>query len=268
MQQTPGIILTRESRCELRSAGVARFITLSQKPGSVLLPPEFTCIGNVSEHVLRPGSEFRLNTVEDCYILLIPLVGSIGVGKDIIDPDEAFHCRAHERQCLTVYNPFKRETVSFIEVRLSPGTNPDIKAEAMNVDGLPFLGIDVSNVEPDIVKAGVSNIGFGAADVKPDTSNLTQHVTRIHIDEHLNDLVHLPAGHVQSRVMIGKFRGKVDRELNLHRFRGALFMNLCGTFEIQGRLLLDRDAIALWDIDTVAFESLAEESILLVVLPA
>jgi quercetin 2,3-dioxygenase len=67
-------------------------------------------------------------------------------------------------------------------------------------------------------------------------------------------------------IFIGKFDGRVEDEIDLKDKGGKAFaINLSGSIEVQERLLFERDAVMIWDCNEVGFESLAYESILLLI---
>jgi quercetin 2,3-dioxygenase len=76
----------------------------------------------------------------------------------------------------------------------------------------------------------------------------------------------LPIEGLKNNIFIGKFDGRVEGEINLKdKGKKAFSINLSGSIEVQERLLFERDAVMIWDCDEVSFESLAYESILLVI---
>jgi quercetin 2,3-dioxygenase len=71
---------------------------------------------------------------------------------------------------------------------------------------------------------------------------------------------------LKNHIYIGKFDGRVEGEIDLKdKAKKAFAINLSGSIEVQERLLFERDAVMIWDCDDIGFESLAYESILLVI---
>jgi quercetin 2,3-dioxygenase len=71
---------------------------------------------------------------------------------------------------------------------------------------------------------------------------------------------------LKNNIYIGKFDGRIEGEIDLKdKAKKAFAINLSGSIEVQERLLFERDAVMVWDCDELGFESLANESILLVI---
>lgn len=71
---------------------------------------------------------------------------------------------------------------------------------------------------------------------------------------------------LKNSIYIGKFDRRIEGEIDLKdKAKKAFAINLSGSIEVQERLLFERDAVMVWDCDELGFESLANESILLVI---
>lgn len=66
-----------------------------------------------------------------------------------------------------------------------------------------------------------------------------------------------------TRVQIGKFEMRKETDFFSNEINGVFCFVIQGSFEIAGRLLHSKDALALWNINLVEIESLGKESILL-----
>ncbi|OIN61128.1 pirin family protein [Arsenicibacter rosenii] len=79
----------------------------------------------------------------------------------------------------------------------------------------------------------------------------------------------LPAGSTAINVTIGQYGGREEDRMKVSDPETGLFAFVVeGAFEVQNRLLHARDSIALWDIDTVDFEALSNNALILFVDPA
>lgn len=68
------------------------------------------------------------------------------------------------------------------------------------------------------------------------------------------------------KMNMGKFAGKKDFSYRPHKREGnkSLFYVVNGSFEIEGRLLQDRDGLMLWNTEQIQVESLEDDSVLLI----
>lgn len=71
---------------------------------------------------------------------------------------------------------------------------------------------------------------------------------------------------INNKIAIGKFDKRIEGAIDLiDKNERCIAINLSGSFEFQDRLLNERDAVLLWNCPNAEFESLAPESILLVI---
>lgn len=82
------------------------------------------------------------------------------------------------------------------------------------------------------------------------------------INEEKNSLIDLFSKSSNSK--IGKYKGREKGIYKLSNADGCLFVFIIeGAFEVQGRLLHQRDGLALWDVNEVDFEALSNDAIIL-----
>lgn len=68
------------------------------------------------------------------------------------------------------------------------------------------------------------------------------------------------------RFHIGKFSGRTDTALQLQSTDGAVFVFIIeGAFEVQGRLLQQRDGLSIASVSTLDFEALSNDAILFII---
>jgi hypothetical protein len=67
------------------------------------------------------------------------------------------------------------------------------------------------------------------------------------------------------KAKMGLFNGREEALYNINNPNNGLFaFVVAGAFEVQGRLLEQRDALALWQLDAAEIEALSENAVLLV----
>jgi quercetin 2,3-dioxygenase len=98
----------------------------------------------------------------------------------------------------------------------------------------------------------------------PQNKESAQYFDTFDLEANQNSLIELKNENLPNHIFIGKFIGKKDGEINL-RENKAFAINITGSIEVQERLLFERDAVMVWDCDEISFESLANESILLLI---
>jgi hypothetical protein len=64
---------------------------------------------------------------------------------------------------------------------------------------------------------------------------------------------------------VGRFKGRGENGYSLSPSSALYSFVLAGVFEIDGRLLHERDGIALWATDKIEMEALSNDAILLTI---
>jgi hypothetical protein len=67
------------------------------------------------------------------------------------------------------------------------------------------------------------------------------------------------------KMSIGIFDARVEGIYKLQSKNGVFAFVISGAFEFQNRLLEDRDALSIWAIDEIEFESLTQNSLLIII---
>ncbi|RZK75404.1 MAG: hypothetical protein EOO92_16310 [Pedobacter sp.] len=67
------------------------------------------------------------------------------------------------------------------------------------------------------------------------------------------------------KVSIGRFQGRGENEYTINKTSMLYCFVLAGAFEIDGRLLQDRDGIALYSTDIIEMEALSDNALLLTI---
>jgi len=91
------------------------------------------------------------------------------------------------------------------------------------------------------------------------------HLYHFDLDTHKNKMTNV-FGNSALSISLGKFEMRRETVYYLSgRNRACFCLVIQGSFEIAGRLLHERDALAVWDTEEIDIESLGKESILLLI---
>ncbi|MFT4095403.1 MAG: hypothetical protein QM640_17380 [Niabella sp.] len=85
------------------------------------------------------------------------------------------------------------------------------------------------------------------------------------LDNNRNEMLDV-LGNGNMRISLGKFEMRRETQhYLLNESNSSFCVVIQGSFEIEGRLLHERDALAVWNTETLDIESLGKESILLLI---
>jgi Quercetinase C-terminal cupin domain len=85
------------------------------------------------------------------------------------------------------------------------------------------------------------------------------------LDENLNKLVELETS-LSPKIYLGKFPAREEFLINFKEKTKAYFFVVNGSFEANGMLLHNRDSASFVEIESLDFESLSSESIVVVIV--
>lgn len=188
----------------------------------------------LNDDMLAGGSSLSMLVEEDSYIILLPIAGAIVYNDS--ENNESLMAAGQIRVAYTVkgttfeiINPFKDEVINFLQVW--------IKADKKIVPSSCISTYDVNEFQNSLIK------------ISP---------------RQLNSSV-LPFS-----ISIGKFAGRGETTYQITEQTKSLFvLVLAGAFEVEGRLLHERDGLALWNAREIEIEALSNDAILLTIeLPA
>jgi len=168
---------------------------------------------------------------ESSYILLLPVVGALyykdSRGNEMmINAGELLMINLPCRESFEISNPYENDLVNFLQIRIQSGI---------------------------------------------DTPGTTPLLFRFNLAENKNQLLDINnTGNIVASYpycSIGQFDGREEAVYRMKNSRHGLFVFVIeGAFEVQGRLLHPRDALALWDIsEPVDLEALSNEAIIFMV---
>ncbi|MDQ4140772.1 MAG: hypothetical protein M3142_09630 [Bacteroidota bacterium] len=234
MKQTPGKIYLAEQRGIAETAKSIRFSTFNfndfyqehkQPIGSLYL---------VNEEILA-GSQSLITKVEqDSHIVIIPLAGAVQIylSEDnfkMVDVGEVLVITAPANQFLCLANPYDHDIIHFLQFALKTDNFLNTTNSQLFQYKFEELENQLAAIIPEGTKGNVSP-GF------PFSLNL------------------------------GRFDGRREATYQMQDIKSICFaFVLSGAFEAQGRLLHEKDGLALWDTEELEFEALSNNAILFVI---
>jgi quercetin 2,3-dioxygenase len=182
----------------------------------------------LNDDMLAGGRSLSMLVEDDSYVILLPLAGAINCKKE------------NTNETLVAAGQVLVHSInSGRKIEIS---NP-FKEEAIN-----FLQIWIRARED---KKELDDVPLTYDDVNEDLNQL------INIFPIKNDL--------QFSISIGKFSGRGETVYKPTGGNGCFLFVLEGAFEAEGRLLHERDGLALWDTDDIEIEALSNDAIMLLI---
>ncbi|GAB3226181.1 pirin family protein [Hymenobacter seoulensis] len=228
MRHTPGKMYLAEQRGLAESAQHRRYSTFSFGSFQHEHKGAFGGLFGLNEETLATSHSLELVAEQASHLLVIPITGGV---KVTASPGYAALVHVEEIQLLTLP---AQSTVQF--------TNP------YDTELISFLHLWLT-AEPE--------------------ASFSDHIYTFEAPEIANTLTEVVAAEVGSALpfslSLGRFAGRHEA---IHTLRGAnrqLFVFvLAGAFEVAGRLLHEKDGLALWETSEIELEALSENALVLV----
>lgn len=183
-------------------------------------------LNQISDITIVPNCSLKLQVDKDSVIVIIPLVGVL----EIFENNEA-----------VFLEPSKYSIKRIVAHEVYEIGNP------YDTDHVNFIQLNLSK---DIF-IGKSEVFFG----------------EFNLDDNRNNLVSIGLDTINyAEVYMGKFGCKKESVFTHEDSFNAYFFVINGSFEVNGMLLHPRDSASFAEINMLDFESLSEESILLVLI--
>jgi quercetin 2,3-dioxygenase len=183
-------------------------------------------LNQLNDITIAPNCGLKLQVDKDSVIVIIPLVGVL----EIFENDEA-----------VFLEPSKYSIKSIAAHEVYEIRNP------YDTDHINFIQLNLSK---DIF-IGKSEVVFG----------------EFNLDDNLNNLVSIGLDTLNyAEVYMGKFGCNKESFLTDEDSFDAYFFVINGSFEVNGMLLHPRDSASFAEINMLDFESLSEESMLIVLI--
>ncbi|HEX8428416.1 hypothetical protein [Hymenobacter sp.] len=229
MKQTPGKIFLADQRGLVETSTFRRYSTFNFGAYAHEHKQPFGSLYAVNEETLGSGQQLKFTAEQASYILLIPVTGDVLVTSSVGQT----HLGVEQMQLLTVpanaiiqlTNPYETELVTFLHFWLEAG-------DAVAALECQTFDFQLSATENQLA-AVVSSPTAGQA---------------------------LPF-----IVSLGRFAGREEVNYRLEKDASLFAFVLGGAFEVEGRLLHEKDGLALWDTEEVELEALSNNALVVVV---
>jgi redox-sensitive bicupin YhaK (pirin superfamily) len=184
----------------------------------------------LNDDMLDGGRSLSMLVEEDSYIILLPVAGAIAYkdtakNESLLAAGQVQVAYTAKGTTFEITNPFKEELVNFLQIW--------IRADKKMVPSSCVSTYDVNEFQNSLIK------------ISP---------------QRLNSLV-LPFS-----VSIGEFAGRGETTYQTTEQTKFLFVFvLAGAFEAEGRLLHERDGLALWGAGEIEMEALSNDAVILLI---
>jgi redox-sensitive bicupin YhaK (pirin superfamily) len=227
---TPGQIYLADQRGLLESPQQQRYCTLNFGTYAADGRGPLGSLRAVNEELLAPGQAVTLVAAHATHLVLLPILGAV-----------SFHTAAGQVGTADV------EQVQVLN--LSPGSTVELR-NPYEQELITFLHLWLDAAPDALATSDCFEYRVGA------------------LDNQLTELVP-PAPQRQFTLHLGCFQGRREAVYQVSDPNHRLFaFVLAGAFEVEGRLLHEKDALALWETRAVELEALSNNAfVLLVELP-
>lgn len=222
---SPGQIYLADQRGMIETTAFRRYATFNYQEYFDMHRRPFGRLLVFNDEILAPKKCIGINISTSCYLMIMPITGEL-----IIESSR-----------------FEKHTVDVGEVkiiRVNAGEHITIRN--------PF---EIYNINFICAQFALADNSY------PDYNDHHQ----FHLESQQNAL--LPLLHDDSlpfSINIGRFGGRKDALYRLQNTGSNLFaFVISGAFELQGRLLHERDGLALWDTNEVDLEALSNGAVIL-----
>ncbi|MBC6697087.1 pirin family protein [Hymenobacter puniceus] len=229
---TPGKIFLADERGLTATAQYQRYATFSFGEYAHAHKEAFGKLRAFNEESLAGGQRLALPVPENTCVLLLPITGTVLVGTA---PGELASAEVEQLHLLHL-----------------PAGGTLHFANPYPTDVISFLHVWLDAL-PDPISSAV--VEFQFSDLRNQLAPL---------------LSPMASTGPSSRLALGQFDGRAETTYRLADPAGSVFVFvLVGAFEVEGRLLHEKDGLALWDTAAVELEALSPAALVLVVeLPA
>ncbi|NCD68419.1 pirin family protein [Mucilaginibacter agri] len=225
---TPGRIYLADQRGIKENAAIKQFSTFNYGTYQDDSRTPFGRLKLVNDSVLAAGRSVFIGGNTASYIILVPITGEL-IFKNAYDHPITLNVG-------NIYVSYLPEG-GFFEL-----TNP------YDTDWINFLHLQIVSTE----------------EVLGSVSALYSFDFAIHSDE-LIPVIHSDSG-LPFLIQIGQFSGRSEALYHLKDAKSKIFaFVIAGAFEMEGRLLHQRDSLALWDTTSTDIEALSNNAVILTV---
>ncbi|MGI4742287.1 MAG: hypothetical protein ACRYG7_44585 [Janthinobacterium lividum] len=239
IKQTPGKIYLADQRGVVESSLFRRHSTFNFGTFASEHKEPFGILYGLNEETLAGGHQLEFSVSQASYIVLLPITGAIefstGCGTSgLTEVEQVTTLSVPAGNTLRLRNPFAGELVSFLHLwlRATAPLTPPAPATARTT---VFYQQALENQLCELVSARTE-----------DQPPLCPQLPVI--------------------LSLGQFMGRHEVLYKMENTDKQLFVFvIAGAFEVEGRLLHEKDGLALWDTSEIELEALSNHALVLVV---
>ncbi|QNH63655.1 hypothetical protein [Hymenobacter sediminicola] len=223
IRQTPGKIFLAEQRGLLETSQFRRYSTFSFGPYAHEHKGPFGRLHALNEEMLAGGSHLKITAEQDAQVLILPITGTVSAGVG----RRQTQVQVEEIQLLRVA---AGSTICF--------TNP------YSEEQITFLHIWLNgdSAAPEAAQTFAFSL--------PELENQLATV--------------IPATDTRLfSLSLGRFAGRHEADYQLDAKAQLFTFVIAGAFEVEGRLLHEKDGLALWHTEEVELEALSNNALVL-----
>lgn len=188
----------------------------------------FSALQLLNDDTLAAGKSLKMQVEDNIEVLILPLVGGFeyknNIGQSFVEAGQALSIALKTGMTYEIINPYETELINFLQIWIKHN--------------------DTSSF--------ISKNEILSFNLKNKNQLLPIHTPLIY-----------PFGS-KNAIFIGKYDGRAEDEYVLKNSSNSMFVLIIeGAFEVANRLLETRDGITLSNIETVEFEALSNEAIIL-----
>lgn len=223
MKQTPGKIYLADQRGCHETSHLQRLSTLSFGDYQNAERGPLGRLLAFNEEHLTGGHRTELAATQDCYVLLLPITGSVDFSLNdgpngTAEVEQIQGLALAAGSVLHLANPYENDLISFLHIWL--------QAEVPTSEVPPAFDFNWEKVGSQLLEVISNEQVFSLS--------------------------------------IGRFQGREEAFHQVPASAHLFAFVLAGAFEIEGRLLHERDGLGLWEAGEVELEALSNNAIVLV----
>lgn len=234
-RQVPGKIYLADQRGLLETSQFRRQSTFSFGAFQREHKQPFGRLYGLNEETLAGGHAVEFAVAADSYIVLLPITGAVAYGtsggtRGTVEAEELTTIAAPAGTVLTLRNPFGDELISCLHLWVratQPLAGPPLATTTA------FAGQLLQNQLRQLVSARA--------------------------EDHLPGEPDLPF-----TLSLGRFMGRHEAVCPAAPGSRLFAFVIAGAFELEGRLLHEKDGLALWDATEIELEALSNHALVLV----
>ena len=234
MTQIPGKIFLADQRGVVESPQFRRQSTFNFGAYQQAHKEPFGRLYGLNEETLAGGHEVALPVAQDSYVVVLPVTGAVaystaGSASGSVEVGAVLTIAAPAGTLLRLRNPYEGELISCLHLW--------VQAAAQLT--APATG---------------TTTAFG---------ELRENELLVLAGTRLQDQAPVGLG-LPFMLSLGRFMGRQEAVYNLAQHENQLMaFVLAGAFELEGRLLHEKDGLALWDTGHIELEALSNHAIVL-----